>query len=82
MVVGHVLDMDSMLAFAAKMYSVLGSVVTVLLQVATTTSGDDEHATIQCTLTKGQIATVKAAFVGANTTCSYDNVTIGSALVS
>ena len=37
---------------------------------------------VECALTDAQSAIVKAAFVGANTTCSYDNTTIGSVLLA
>ena len=42
----------------------------------------DSTSSVECALTDVQRATVRAAFVGANTMCNYQNMTIGSVLLA
>ena len=81
---GTVLDKRALKGAAVKLYGVLTAVITLLATVNTPAAaeptsapaGDDEP----CALSATQRSIIRAAFGGANSTCSYTNVSLASIL--
>lgn len=82
-VFGKVVDKKTLNLVLATMASLLGTLLPLLAVLTSTAQAElENHNSVECALTDAQSAIVKAAFVGANTTCSYDNTTIGSVLLA
>ena len=80
---GTVLDKRALKSAAVKLYGALTAVITLLATVntpaaehASASAGGDEP----CALSATQRSVIQAAFGGANSTCSYTNVSLASIL--
>ena len=83
---GTVLDKRALKSAAVRLYGVLTAVITLLATINTlpaaeptstsASAGDDEP----CALSATQRSVIRAAFGGANSTCSYTNVSLASIL--
>ena len=80
---GTVLDKRALKGAAVKLYGALTAVITLLATVNTpaaeptsASAGGDEP----CALSATQRSVIQAAFGGANSTCSYTNVSLASIL--
>ena len=80
---GTVLDKRALKSAAVKLYGALSAAITLLATVNTpaaeptsASAGGDEP----CALSATQRSVIQAAFGGANSTCSYTNVSLASIL--
>ncbi len=82
MVFGKVVDKKTINLILVGMSSLLGTLLPLLVVLTSSAQAELETRAgeTQCALTDVQTAMVRAAFVGANTTCGYANITIGSVL--
>jgi hypothetical protein len=76
-VAGKVLDRTTLKTIFVAMSGFLSTVVPLILALR---PKEFVIGTEACALSETQTASVQAAFVGFNATCSYDNVTLGSVL--
>ena len=81
---GTVLDKRALKGAAVKLYGVLTAVITLLATVNTPAAAEPTSASAggdePCALSATQRSVIQAAFGGANSTCSYTNVSLASIL--
>ena len=81
---GTVLDKRALKSAAVKLYGALSAAITFLAAANTPAAAEPTSASVggdePCALSATQRSVIRAAFGGANSTCSYTNVSLASIL--
>ena len=81
---GTVLDKRALKSAAVKLYGALSAAITFLAAANTPAAAEPTSASVggdePCALSATQRSVIQAAFGGANSTCSYTNVSLASIL--
>ena len=81
---GTVLDKRALKSAAVKLYGALSAAITFLAAANTPAAAEPTSASVggdePCALSATQRSVIQAAFGGANSTCSYTNISLASIL--
>ena len=75
------MDKRKLRTLAVVLYSVATTFIPLLAVFSPRSPEDTPASQNACELTEAQVLTIRAAMFGSNSSCSYENVTIGSALL-